>query len=463
MKKDISAASPIFVLPSPISFSIFEALGTGGVGLSEQDVVLCQTMDIAETALRRHASGIAILPLLADEPSTFDAPVEALLARYSNVRWIAVLPPDALAEPAIIRLVTQWCLSWIELPLVSENLMEALSLAHKASVLADGSDGRCGAMQTLVGLSAPMQQLARTIHKVAPVDAPVLIMGESGTGKELVARAIHAASPRADKPFIAVDCGAMPESLVQSKLFGHVKGAFTGATERQVGLIEAAHEGSIFLDDIENLPLSQQVNLLRFLQESTIEPVGSTKVIPVNVRVIAAAHQDLEVLVRAGELREDLFYRLNVLPITLCPLRQRARDIELLAYHHLHQFCEEQGRGRKRFSGSALEAIRAHSWPGNVRELVNRVRRAAVMCESDVIQLEDLGFDDAIQQRNLPLMTLTEARAKAEREVIQQSLKCTGYNISASARLLNISRLSLYRLMDKYCLVRKESGEVTNA
>src|SRR5690606_35231633 len=303
---------------------------------------------------------------------------------------------DALVEPAIVRLVTQWCLSWVELPLTSENLSDALSLVHKGSGLGDGSDGRRRGMQTLIGLSAPMQQLARTIHKVAPVDAPVLIMGESGTGKELVARAIHAASPRADKPFIAVDCGAMPESLVQSKLFGHVKGAFTGATERQIGLIEAAHEGSIFLDDIENLPLSQQVNLLRFLQESTIEPVGSTKVIPVNVRVIVAAHQDLEALVRAGELREDLFYRLNVLSITLCPLRQRARDIELLAYHHLHQFCEEQGRGRKRFSAGALEAMKAHSWPGNVRELVNRVRRAAVMCESDIIQLDDLGFGDSI-------------------------------------------------------------------
>src|SRR5690606_23279737 len=210
-------------------------------GLSEQDVVLCQTMEVAETTLRRHAGCIGMLPLLAYLPEPFDTGVEALLARYSMVSWIAVFAPDALVEPAIVRLVTQWCLSWVELPLTSENLTDALSLVHKGSGLGDGSDGRRRGMQTLIGLSAPMQQLARTIHKVAPVDAPVLIMGESGTGKELVARAIHAASPRADKPFIAVDCGAMPESLVQSKLFGHVKGAFTGATERQIGLIEAAH------------------------------------------------------------------------------------------------------------------------------------------------------------------------------------------------------------------------------
>jgi DNA-binding NtrC family response regulator len=300
----------------------------------------------------------------------------------------------------------------------------------------------------MIGTSPAMQRVYRDIEKIAKVDAPVMVTGESGTGKELAALAIHKQSDRADGPFVAVNCAALPAELIQSELFGHEKGAFTGAHKRRVGRIEAAHGGTIFLDEIGDVPLDQQVNLLRFLQEKTIERVGGTETIPVDVRVITATHVDLQNAIAQGRFREDLFFRLNVLTLEMPPLRKRQGDVEVLAQYYFDQFANERGSRVRGFSRAALEFMNAYAWPGNVRELMNRVRRAIVMCDRRLIAPEDLGLE--VGDRNRRIMTLAEARAEAERRAIQDCLELTGHNISRAARELGISRVTLYRLMEKY-------------
>ncbi|MBF3060598.1 sigma-54-dependent Fis family transcriptional regulator, partial [Pseudomonas aeruginosa] len=221
----------------------------------------------------------------------------------------------------------------------------------------------------LLGESLAVRDLRRLLAKLAPTDSPVLIRGESGTGKELVARTLHRQSRRVDKPFVAINCGAIPEHLIQSELFGHEKGAFTGAHQRKVGRIEAADGGTLFLDEIGDLPLELQANLLRFLQEQQIERVGGNRPVEVDVRVLAATHVDLEAAIDAGTFREDLYYRLNVLQVGTAPLRERSEDLPLLANHFSRLYSLETGRRPRRFSEDALAAMAMHAWPGNVREL----------------------------------------------------------------------------------------------
>jgi DNA-binding NtrC family response regulator len=279
----------------------------------------------------------------------------------------------------------------------------------------------------------------------------VLIRGESGTGKELVARTLHRLSARADKPSVAINCGAIPENLIQSELFGHEKGAFTGAHQRKIGRIESADGGTLFLDEIGDLPLEMQANLLRFLQEMTIERVGGSKPISVNVRVIAATHINLEEAVAEGTFREDLYYRLNVLQVQMPPLRERLLDVPQLAHHFVSLFSEETGRRPRRFSQAALLAMASHGWPGNVRELANRVRRGLVIAEGRQIEAEDIGLDRVIK---LPavLDTLEEYKLKAERQAVSDALLQYSQNLSQAARALGISRPTLYRLLHKHQL-----------
>jgi transcriptional regulator with PAS, ATPase and Fis domain len=292
---------------------------------------------------------------------------------------------------------------------------------------------------------------------VAGVDAPVLITGESGTGKELAALALHERSSRKDKPFVAVNCGALPNGLIQSELFGHEKGAFTGASQRKIGRIEAAAGGTIFLDEIGDLPLELQVNLLRFLQEKTIERVGGTTSIPVDVRVLAATHVDLEAAVAEGKFREDLYYRLNVLKINTPPLRDRQGDIEVLAKYFFEIFSHEKRRNVKGFSPAALQLMNRYNWPGNVRELISRVRRAMVMCERRLITPKDLDLDKRESQRLVT--TLEAARSNAELEAIRNALQKNNSNLTDSARELGVSRVTLYRLIQKNGLACKpENG-----
>ena len=300
----------------------------------------------------------------------------------------------------------------------------------------------------IFGQSAATIELLRQIRRIAKVDAPVFIGGESGSGKELAAQAIHQYSSRASQPFVPVNCGAIQPSLIQSELFGHERGAFTGADREKRGLIEAADGGTLFLDEIGDLPRELQINLLRFLQEKTISRVGSTRSIQVDVRVIAATNVDLEKAVAAGKFREDLFYRLNVLNLRVAPLRERRDDIELLAEHFFRRFALEKSPRLKGFSERALGVMTAHAWPGNVRELVNRVRRAMVMAEGRLITPADLGLEPRSDAP--PWEALGDARTKAEQTAIVVSLKQAGKNVTQAARHLGVSRMTLYRLMAKH-------------
>jgi transcriptional regulator with PAS, ATPase and Fis domain len=300
----------------------------------------------------------------------------------------------------------------------------------------------------LLGKSRQIQALLLEIKKVSRVDAPVMINGESGTGKELAARAIHDSSSFSNGPFIAVNCGAIVTDLVQSELFGYEKGAFTGAIRQKVGYIEAARGGTLFLDEIGDLPLSQQSNLLRFLQEKTIQRVGGTELIHVDVRVTAATHIDLEMAISRGEFREDLYYRLNVLQIKLVPLREREGDIELLAHYFFKKFSHEKKPIVKGFSKDCIKQMRCCLWPGNVREMMNRIRRSMVMCDKALITALDLGI--AKPRAKHELNSLKDVKNDAEHHAVRLELMKTKNNVSLAAKNLAISRVTLYRLISKY-------------
>jgi len=287
--------------------------------------------------------------------------------------------------------------------------------------------------------------------KVSVTDYPVLIWGESGTGKEMVANAIHQLSPRAKKPMVIINCGAIPENLLESELFGHEKGAFTGAVDRKTGKFEQADSGTVFLDEIGELPLAMQVKLLRFLQESTIERIGGKNPLSVDVRIIAATNIDLKAAVEKGTFREDLYFRLNVVPLKLPSLKERPEDIMLLAQHFLQSESRSLKTGRVSFSPDAIAALMAHSWPGNVRELQNRIRRAIATLSSRSITAEDLGLETCgPEQAEKPFYTLQEARNRAEQNCIIQALAITGNNITMAAKLLETSRPTIYDLIKKH-------------
>jgi DNA-binding NtrC family response regulator len=301
----------------------------------------------------------------------------------------------------------------------------------------------------MVGTSPAMAAVEAAIAKIARSNASALVHGESGTGKELVARAIHERSARAGGPFIAVNCAALPPSLIGSELFGHERGAFTGALARKIGRIEAANGGSLFLDEIGDLPLEQQGHFLRFLQERTIDRLGGMAPIKVDVRVIAATNVDLAKAQAEGRFREDLFYRLNVLTIELPPLSQRGDDVELLAHYYLERFARELRRPMLGFRDTALRAMRAYPWPGNVRELISCTQRAAVMAEGRWVTAADLGLE-GVEPSLEDRPTLQKARAELEQRLVREALEQNGHSVQAAARQLGVSRMTLYRLLERY-------------
>jgi len=306
----------------------------------------------------------------------------------------------------------------------------------------------------MVGINGHMQAVFDSIRKVATTDAPVLILGESGTGKEMAARAIHQRSARKDGPFVAINCSAIPATLMESELFGHEKGSFTGAHIQRMGRIETANGGTLFLDEIGEIPLSLQVNLLRFLQEQRIERVGGRHEIHVDTRVIAATNADLSKGLSDGTFREDLYYRLAVVQIHLPPLRDRKDDIPLLAQLFLQQFASQSGKTGIVFAPEAVSALQHHAWPGNVRELQNRVRRAVIMSGGKRLNAQDLELDHP----TAPVLgvSLREARESLEREMIRKALRKHSGKITAAAAELAISRPTLYELMDKLGIKKSE-------
>lgn len=310
------------------------------------------------------------------------------------------------------------------------------------------------AFEGLLGSGPRMQVVFETIRKVATSDAPVLILGESGTGKEMTARAIHQCSTRKNGPFVAINCSAIPESLIESELFGHEKGAFTGAHMQRKGRIEMSSGGTLFLDEIGEIPLPIQVKILRFLQEQCLERVGGRQEIEVDTRVIAATNADLKKGMATGSFREDLFYRLAVVQIMLPPLRERDDDILLLARSFLQRFSRESGKSNLTFSPDALRAIRQHSWPGNVRELQNRVKRGVIMSEGKRITAQDLELTPT--GNGSQGASLREARESLERDMIRRSLRKHSGRITSAAAELGISRPTLYEMMEKLGVQRPE-------
>ncbi|MGH7054596.1 MAG: PEP-CTERM-box response regulator transcription factor [Stellaceae bacterium] len=305
---------------------------------------------------------------------------------------------------------------------------------------------RSSPIERIITGDETMLQMCRSIEKLAATDVTVLILGESGTGKEALASALHELGPRAERPFVPLNCAAIPETLLESELFGYERGAFTGAVKQTIGKIESAHEGTLFLDEIGDLPLPLQVKLLRFLQNQVIERIGGRQSIQTDVRIVCATNQDLEAKMQCGEFREDLFYRLNGVTVRVPPLRERGGDVVLLANHLLNRFALQFSKPIKGFSVAAVAALAAHPWPGNVRELENRVKRAVVMAEERIIEPADLELASEAEERiNFDLRA---ARSRVERETIELALAQSNGNISTAARLLKISRPTLYALME---------------
>ncbi len=320
-------------------------------------------------------------------------------------------------------------------------------------------------IKNIIGQSREMERIFELISSVAPTSSTVLIMGESGTGKELVARAIHYNSPRRDNPFVVVDCGTLPDDLIESELFGHKRGAFTGAVTDKRGLIEEAEGGTLFLDEIGNLPLPLQTKLLRVLQEKELRPIGGKQSRRIDVRFIAATNRDLKEMVKEGTFREDLYYRLNIFPIRVPPLRERRDDIPLLAYHFLRKYSEELGKDVVNITAEAMKILINHDWPGNVRELENTIQRAILISQDNSIKERDLDFIEESKPRHVPknIEELKNVKKQlreisieeVERQFVLEALKRNNWNVSRAARDVGMLRPNFHALMKKYNITRK--------
>jgi two-component system NtrC family response regulator len=306
------------------------------------------------------------------------------------------------------------------------------------------------AMSGIITRDPEMQRICRTIEKVAPTSATVMILGESGTGKELLARALHDLSPRRNNRFVAINCAAIPDTLLESELFGYEKGAFTGAARQTIGKIETAANGTLFLDEIGDLPMSLQAKILRFLQERVIERIGGRQEIPVDVRIVCATHQSLKDLIVEGKFREDLYYRLAEIVVDVPPLRTRKPDTALLAHSFVRRFAAEQRRGAMTLLPDAIDAIEAHAWPGNVRELENVIKRAVIMADGQKIGAADMGL--AASETDAAMLNLRQVRDEAEKGAVVRVLSRVNGNLSKAAELLGVSRPTLYDLMDRFGL-----------
>ncbi|HEV2329318.1 MAG TPA: PEP-CTERM-box response regulator transcription factor [Verrucomicrobiae bacterium] len=336
-----------------------------------------------------------------------------------------------------------------ELKLVLKRCFHVAGLEREYRAMRELLQG--DSFEGMLGNSRPMQAVFDAIRKVATTDVPVLILGESGTGKEMVARAIHQRSNRKNGPFVPINCSAIPESLLESELFGHEKGAFTGAHIQRKGRIESATGGTLFLDEIGEIPTQLQVKLLRFLQEQRIARIGGREELYVDTRIVTATNADLKKAMGAGTFREDLFYRLSVVQISMPPLRERENDISLLAQSFLNRFAAQIPKKGLAFERDAVRAINTHPWPGNVRELENSVRRAVIMAEGKHLTAKDLGLTSAVTGS---VATLKNAREALEREFIQRALRKHAGKITAAATDLGVSRPTLYELMEKLEIAR---------
>jgi two-component system NtrC family response regulator len=391
------------------------------------------------------------LPPDPDGSSEGLATLEAIMSAAPNTKVIVVTGNEDRANA--LKAIQLGAYDFYQKPIDADVLSLIVSRAYNLYELE--SENRRLAQSTqnwplrgIVTSSLPMLNVCRAIEKVAPTNASTFLLGESGTGKELCARALHEMGPRTTKRFVAINCAAIPENLLESELFGHEKGSFTGAIKQVIGKIQLADKGTLFLDEIGDMSMSLQAKLLRFLQERKFERIGGRDEISVDVRVVCATHHKPEELIAAGRFREDLYYRLSEIVITIPPLRQRSGDAVLLAHHFLNVMGKQHANAPRGFTSEALGAIASYQWPGNVRELENRMKRAVIMAPGPLITPVDL--DLPASTSNPTPLSLREIREQAEREAIQRALAQSDGNISQAAKLLGISRPTLYGLMNEF-------------
>jgi two-component system, NtrC family, response regulator len=434
----------------------------------DYEILLAEDRITALDIFKEHRPPVVLLDLgLPPHPSTPEEGLAVLPELLSLSQFTKVIIVSGQGEKQnALRAVGAGAYDFLTKPVQLEELKIILKRTFHVAALERDFRALQAQMQTetfegLVGTSPQMQQVFNVIRKVATSDAPVLILGESGTGKEMAALAIHRRSARKEAAFVAINCGAIPETLLESELFGHEKGSFTGAHVQRKGRIESASGGTLFLDEIGEIPLQLQVKLLRFLQEQRVERVGGRQEIHVDTRIVAATNVDLKKAIIHGRFREDLYYRLAVVVLTLPPLRERSGDISLLAQEFLRRCALANGKEGLSFTQDAIKALNSHSWPGNVRELENRVKRAVIMSDSKRLGAHDLELESgSVISNNL---NLKEARESAERDVIQKALLKHSGKIAPAAAEIGISRPTLYELMEKLGISKTDREKPTDA
>ena len=420
------------------------------------EVLTAEDRETALQQVQKHAPAIILLDLgLPPDPANASEGLQALeqiRMLVPETKIIVVTGNDERQNA--LRAVAMGAYDFYQKPVDADVLRLIVDRAYNLYLLEQENrellaNQTTASLKGVIAASPAMLATCRSIEKIAPTRTNVLLLGESGTGKEVLAQALHARSPRAEGPFIAINCAAIPDTLLESELFGHEKGAFTGAVQKTLGKIEYANHGTLMLDEVGDLPLMLQAKLLRFLQERVIERLGGRQPIAVDTRVICATHRDLPALIADNQFRQDLYYRISEVTVRIPPLREREDDVILIARTLLAAIGRESGKIQLRFATDAIQALRAHSWPGNVRELENRIKRAVIMCESDLISAQDLELTGSEQPTSLDLR---QARELVERRTIQQALDYADGSIARTAELLGVTRPTLYALLNKYDL-----------
>ncbi|MGX9217135.1 PEP-CTERM-box response regulator transcription factor [Massilia sp. UBA6681] len=424
--------------------------------LDAYDVVVAGDREAALAQIRRHEPAVVTMDLgLPPDPDGSTeglATLEQILALAPDTRVIVLTGNQDHSnavkaigmgaydfhqkpcEPDVLKLVIERAFFLYNLQMENRRMQQSQADSPMAGV---------------ISRDAGMLKLCRNIEKVAPTSASVMLLGESGTGKEVLARALHALSPRSKERFMAINCAAIPENLLESELFGYEKGAFTGAAKQTKGKVELAHGGTFFLDEVGDLPMALQAKLLRFLQERVIERIGGHEEIPVDVRIVCATHQKLKELCATGRFREDLYYRLSEIVVTIPPLRARHGDAALLAHHFKNKFCAQESRSTLHFAPDAIAAIEGYDWPGNVREMENCIKRAVIMADGNTIVADDLGLPEGDKPADEPL-NLRQVRDEAEYMAIVKALARVDGNIVKASEMLGISRPTMYDLMNRH-------------
>ncbi|GJI87466.1 MULTISPECIES: PEP-CTERM-box response regulator transcription factor [Duganella] len=425
--------------------------------LDAYEVVVADDRESAMAQLRRHQPAVATMDLgLPPDPDGATeglALLQQILAAAPDTKVILLSGNQDRANA--LKAIAAGAYDFHQKPLDADTLALVIERAFYLHALQQ-ENRRMMQIQSdsplagIISRDPGMLRVCRSVERVAPSSATVMLLGDSGSGKELVARGVHRLSPRHDKRFVAINCAAIPEHLLESELFGYEKGAFTGAQRQTLGKLELAHGGTFFLDEIGDMPLPLQAKLLRFLQERVIERVGGRSEISIDVRIVCATHQNLKALAESGRFREDLYYRLSEIVLSIPPLRERVGDCALLAHHFKNKFCASESRQILSFSPDALAAIESYQWPGNVREMENCLRRAVIMADGPQITPQDLGLPDSTADE--PNVNLRQAREAAEYRVMVQALARVDGNIVRAAELLGVSRPTLYDLMNHHGL-----------